>query len=255
MGTTPQFPAWSRESGDWSRLSSTISAGSPSRTREASLGSGCARVAPALRRTVKMKRLPAPGVLSRRRVASHQLNELPGCRPVPGPAVCFRVVEPSACSKGLNNRAAAAGSMPIPVSRTCHLQRQGVAGPSRAAPTTTTSPWFGELDGVADQVDEDLPQARRIADQASGLGRRSTSQASSSPLLRARAPTCSSGVARPARESKSTRLELEPARLDLREVEDVVDDRAAPRPSSATVSRYSRCSASSSCPAPARSCR
>ena len=42
----------------------------------------------------------------------------------------------------------------------------------RVSRRTTTSPALGELDGVADQVDDDLPQPARVADQRVGHVRR-----------------------------------------------------------------------------------
>ena len=54
--------------------------------------------------------------------------------------------------------------MPVSVTEKCRSAcRRRWRDPSRASPTTT-SPALGELDGVADQVDEHLPQPARVAD-------------------------------------------------------------------------------------------
>ena len=65
----------------------------------------------------------------------------------------------------------------------------GLAPRLHARPRTTTSPLLGELDGVADQVDEDLAQPRRVADQAARARRGRSAQASSSPFWCARRPS------------------------------------------------------------------
>ena len=87
---------------------------------------------------------------------------------------------------------------------------------------------LGELDGVADQVDEDLPQAPGIADQRVGHVGADRGTPARGP---SRAPASASrrdhvAAARRGR-SKSMRVELELPRFDLREIEDVVDDRRA----------------------------
>ena len=136
----------------------------------------------------------------------------------------------------------------MPVSRTAKRS----AGSSHRRPrlgrrdtSTITSPSVGELDGVADEVEQDLPQP--LADRRrSGVGhvgrrRRTTS---SSPFSCARDARAAARRRRAcSRRSNGGRLELELAGLDLREVEDVVDEpqqRVGRR--CARSSRYSRCS-------------
>ena len=125
--------------------------------------------------------------------------------------------------------------MPVSVTAKCEdrLRRR------RRAPLWTVDDdlaALGELDRVADQVDQDLAQPARIADERVGhVG--AMWQASSSPFSSARSGERLDRVRRRRRGGRTAmRLELELARLDLREVEDVVDDRrAARRPTSLTV--------------------
>ena len=84
---------------------------------------------------------------------------------------------------------------------------------------------LGELDRVAQQVEDDLANTGVVADTSADGALRSISQTSSSPL-RGRA----GGEVEPrprGRQCRSNglRVEIHPSRLDLREVEDVVDDR------------------------------
>ena len=81
----------------------------------------------------------------------------------------LRVVAASACSKGLNSLAAAAGAMPMPVSRTANFEHDARRRCARRWRTeTTTSPLLGELDRVADEVHDHLAQAVDVADQRIG---------------------------------------------------------------------------------------
>ena len=104
---------------------------------------------------------------------------------------------------------------------------------------------LGELDRVADQIDQDLPQPAGIADQRRRARRVARSQRQLQALRAGRARPGASSCRRARRAGRSRRcVEVELARLDLREVENVVDDRAAAsRPTTCTMSRYSRCSA------------
>ena len=97
----------------------------------------------------------------------------------------------------------------------------------RASSRTSTSTWpaRGELDGVADQVGEHLPQPDRVADDAGRHVGRDVGDQLEALLVRAAAPAACSVSSTTSRERERHRLELQLARLDLREVEDVVEDR------------------------------
>ena len=118
--------------------------------------------------TVNQKVLPTPGLLStqiRPPMSSTSLAEIVRPRPEPPNR---RVVEPSACSNGWKIVSSFSTGMPMPVSatekrRTALLVREflEINGHENFAA-------FGELDGVADQVDQNLAQPAGVADQ--GLG-------------------------------------------------------------------------------------
>ena len=84
----------------------------------------------------------------------------------------LRVVEASTWLKDWNSRSIRSGGMPMPVSRTAKCSDETIRDswlPWRHAHVvtvtlTTTSPVLGELDRVAQQVDQDLPQPRDVAD-------------------------------------------------------------------------------------------
>jgi hypothetical protein len=82
----------------------------------------------------------------------------------------------------------------------------------------------GELDRVADQVEQDLTEASRIAGERRRHVRRDAARQLQPLLIGARRQQLDAvfdGVA----DGERHVLEREPARLDLRDVEDVVDDR------------------------------
>ena len=114
--------------------------------------------------------------------------------------------------------------------RVDHVEPQSASFASVAAAEADddrTLARLGELDGVAHQVDEDLPQAAGIGRDASrAAGRRIQLQAQVPCLLRARA-SARRHVGDQLPGEQATPLDVELAGLDLREVEDVVDQRAA----------------------------
>ena len=122
----------------------------------------------------------------------------------------------------------------MPVSRDAEVQRDVQPSALRvlARPRRSDLAALGELDGVADQVDEHLPQPDRVADDASRARRGRCRRASSRPfLIGAERQRLQQVVDQASRSREGDRLEVELARLDLREVEDVVEDRrAATRP-------------------------
>ena len=140
------------------------------------------------KRAVKWNVLPWPDLALDPDPAAHQLDQLRARSPAPGR--CRRTCASSSCRPARTPRRSAcclSGGMPMPVSRDREVQATLVR---RLAPRRSTRDdhlaLLGELDGVADQVDE------RPA--AAGPGRRpgasgtsgATWQASSSPFSWAR---------------------------------------------------------------------
>ena len=193
-GRAPQLVKTSSRMRRLVALSSTISTGMPSRPgrlrhcRRRPSSAGCCSS-----RAVKWKVLPWPGSLStqiRPPISSTSCDEI--VRPRPVPPYC-RVVEPSACSNGSKIGPLLLGGMPMPVSRDGEVQADLVR---RSRPFTLDVDHdlaaLGELDRVADQVDEDLPQPARVADE--GVGHVGGDLAGQLQPLRVRRgrPACSS---------------------------------------------------------------
>ena len=146
-------------------------------------------------------------------------------RPSPVPPK-RRVVEPSAWLNASKISACLSRGMPMPVSRDRDVQRL-LVGRLRLAPRrgTTTSPRSVNLTALPTRLTRICRSRPDVADQRVGhVGGDVADQLE--PLLvraaRASAVSASSSV---SRSSNCDGLELEPARLDLREVENVVDDR------------------------------
>ena len=177
-------------------------------------------------------------------------------RPNPVPP-CRRVVEPSACSKGSKIRSSFCSGMPTPVSLTVKTMRRVTAGPSPGAISTVTTnlALLGELDGVADQVDEHLPQPAGSPTRTSGTSAR-IRQASSSPFCWARRASVSIVSLDHVAQVEGDRSRTSLPRLDLGEVEDVVDDGQQDSAELAhDLQVFALLAASDRYPAPARSCR
>ncbi len=118
--------------------------------------------------TVNRKVLPMPGSLStqiRPPISSTSLAEIVRPSPVPPNR---RVVEPSACSNGWKIVSSFSAGMPIPVSATAKWRTTpSTAGVLERNGDDDFAP-LGELDRVADQVDQDLAQPAGVADQGVG---------------------------------------------------------------------------------------
>ena len=117
------------------------------------------------------------------------------------------------------------GGIPIPVSRTgrCDGRDRARLAPLSASTVDDDLAGLGELDRVAQQVEQHLAQPGRVADDAAGRPR-STRYAELEPLLRRARATRSSAASTQSPEVERLALELELPGLDLGEVEDVVDD-------------------------------
>ena len=146
---------------------------------------------------------------------------MPSPSPVP-PWV--RVVEASAWRNGSKRCSAFSGSMPIPVSATSKRTRRPVSVSLARGDAHGDLAERGELDRVGDQVGEDLPEAEAVAVDA---------QRRAALDERAQVEVLGAGVLGEHVDGRVDRLgevelgalELELAGLDLRQVEDVVDDR------------------------------
>ena len=112
----------------------------------------------------------------------------------------------------------------MPVSRTVNRRPTSPSGAGSPATSTrtTTSPGVGELDGVADQVEQDLPQPAGVADQGVGhLRLHVVDQLQPFPVgPHGQGPQ---GVADRRPQGEVGHVQLELAGLDLGEVEQVVD--------------------------------
>ena len=115
----------------------------------------------------------------------------------------------------------------MPVSRTAQCSRTLARGSLVRPNVDEHLAALGELDGVADQVDEDLPQAAGIADQQSAGTSAATRKISSSPFSRGPDGQHPRRVADDFAQVEGDVLQLQLAGLDLGEIEDVVDQVAA----------------------------
>ena len=175
-----------------------------------------------------------------RDLAPHQLDQLRGeiARPRPVPPRSRFAAESTWVKRWKRCRFAASG-MPTPVSRTATRSRP----PSAAieAEARLDAARLGELDRVADEVDQHLPEPRRRRRRATG----GTSSATVALTSRSRPPQPAAISATTSRTQaahvRRRAVEGDPVRLELREVEDVVQDRrAAAAPSRTAIAARSR---------------
>ena len=255
----PVRRAWSSRMCRLVALSSTTSTGSLSQpaSRSGEPGGGLRRSRP--KRAVKWNVLPLPGFAldpdACRPSAPTRCDEMARPRPVPP---YLRVVEPSACTNGskigslLLRRDADAGVADARSAGHGHSELGDGVLPFRASVSgirvtaTTTSPWSVNLMALPTRLTRICRSRPGSPTQAVGHVRRRRRRPVPAPS-RALARPAASACRRACRaESNGDRVEVELARLDLGEIEDVVDDAsAARRPTILTISRYSRCSAAS----------
>ena len=145
-------------------------------------------------------------------------------RPVPPNR---RVVDESACENGSNIRIWSSGAMPMPVSDTSKRTTAVVASSRDERRREHDLALGGELHRVRHQVDEHLPQPRRVAAQRGGEADVPVHEQLEVARLRGLGEQADDVLEQQA-EVEVDGLELELARLDLREVEDVVDDPEQP---------------------------
>ena len=156
----------------------------------------------------------------------------------------LRVVEVSACANASKITARlSAGNADAGVARPRSAVPPRVRRATRAPRGTTTSPRSVNLIALPTRFVRTCrggPDRRR-----DGRARRTARGRPAPGLSAGREPPASSSGPRPCRAARTAiRSSSQLARFDLREIEDVVDDRrAAPGPDCAMVSTYSRCSA------------
>ena len=153
--------------------------------------------------------------------ASRRLIARP--RPVPPKR---RLVETSAWLNDWNRRPTRSGGMPRPVSLTA---AEIAIGPSRVADRVGLDgqrdlPRVGELDRVAQQVQQDLAEPRDVADDDARRARPDVADQLEALLGRPGGHQLQRRLDALV-EVERGGLQVHPPRLDLREVEDVVDDR------------------------------
>ena len=113
----------------------------------------------------------------------------------------------------------------MPVSRNRELERRRRVGHAAApATSTTTSPASVNLIALPTRLTQHLAQAARIADERVGHVGRDVARQLEPLLVRARREQPDGVLDRVAQAERHV-LERQPPRFDLREVEDVVDDR------------------------------
>ena len=183
----------------------------------------CASIA---NRAVKMNVVPAPGTLSKVRSpamsrASRRLIASP--RPVPP---YRRDVELSACMNASNSLPWRSSGMPMPVSRTVTRRFTWSWFPFAAgsgSTLSTTSPCVRELEGVSDKIREHLAETKRVANKPVG-DRRDCVRHELDVLLDDRRPEGLGDFLEHVPHAERRFFELQLAGLDLREVQDVVED-------------------------------
>jgi hypothetical protein len=114
--------------------------------------------------------------------------------------------------------------MPMPVSRTGEPDARVRGRLRRHLGLEGDAAGVGELDRVADEVDQHLPDAMRVADQVVGERRRHGA-GELEPLVHGARREEVGHLLQLLAEVERHPLDDHLARLDLREVEDVVDDR------------------------------
>ena len=175
-------------------------------------------------------------------------------RPSPVPPY-RRVVDPSACVNASKTAALTIGRDADARVGDREVQHASDLGVRSARDAHSDAPVLGELDRVADEIRQHLPQPRPVADDAVGHAARDVA-GEPSPFSCARSASGFSAFGQLIAQLKRRRIQPSSSRLDLREVEDVVDDaeqRLSPTPAPSSGTRAAR--ASAPCRASGRSCR
>ncbi len=205
-------------------LSSTTSTDTPRRSGSGSTGSSRSVAASVWTQIVNQKVLPLPSSLSTpQSPPMSDTSWLLIARPRPVPPY-RRDVEVSACTNGWNTCRSICGAMPMPVSETSkRITTLGIGG-FRIHDANDDLTRLRELDRVADEVGQHLAHATGVAPD--DAGDRPLDDGHELEAL---------GLGRPGQEVDDVAddvadpevdlLDLQLAGFDLREVEDVVDDR------------------------------
>ena len=177
----------------------------------------------ALDRELKVEPLPGPSLSAHIRppISSARRRLIARPRPVPP---YLRVVLESACENDWNRRPMPSALRPMPVSRTRKRQHRALARERLAAHRDDDLAALGELDRVGEQVEQDLAQPGHVAaDRRRHVALEDVGDVETL-LGRARADQVERRLDALAQVERM-RLDVHPPGLDLREVEDVVDDR------------------------------
>src|SRR5215813_2372056 len=168
------------------------------------------------RRTVKTEPLPGSLVtVTSPPIIRASLRVMAKPRPVP--PYC-RAVEESAWVNSSNSLACCSGVIPMPVSATAISIQLPVDHPFDAQ---LNLPLLGKLAGIAQQIEQDLPQPHGIDYQAAEIVRAFDHEAIL--ILLCQLPRGADDVLKQRRQIHRFRAKLELAGLDLREVEHLVD--------------------------------
>ena len=205
-------------------LSSTTSARCPAGPRRgrqrAAVRRACGRS-----RAVKQKRAALARLALDPDLAAHQLGQLLADRQAEAGAAVLARGRGVGLLEGLEQLRASA-----PASGRCRCRAPRSAARSLfalARPVSTANDdlaLLGELDRVVAAVDQHLAEPQRIADEAVGTSRRRRRTAAPAPCPSAFSRDQVGDVVQHVLELEVDRLDGQLAGLDLREVEDVVDD-------------------------------
>jgi len=131
-----------------------------------------ARRSPRPNRAEKKNDCPTHGTLDPDRPFIKSTSRWQTARPRPVPPYCREVLV-SPCSNGMKIASSFSAAMPMPVSRT--VKSRVTSSSSHRRPALAERLRRGrEFGGIADQVDDHLPQPARVADQHGGKSRPST---------------------------------------------------------------------------------
>ena len=175
-------------------------------------------------RATKWNWLPLPGSLSshmRPSIISTSCVEMVRPRPVPP---YRRVVDASACTNAPKISHCFSSGMPMPVSRTVKRRRTSSVPRSSTDDVDADFAFVRELDRVAHEIEDDLSKPPGVAEEAVGHVGSDPAGEVQALLIGARRQQLDAVFDRIA-EAERRAIERQPARLDLRDVQDVVDDR------------------------------
>ena len=196
-------------------------------------------------RAVKVNRLPSAGLLLTSMLPCMRATsslEMVSPRPVPPKR---RVTESSAWLKGSKMRSQLLRRNADAAVPHHDLEHHFAIFLRLPCNTQADEAAVGELDRIADEVDDDLPEAMRVADQGVGHHRIDLAAELEVLCLRALGNAVDGKLDTPP-DAEGDLFEIDLAGLDSREIQNIVDD----PPSKASEAlrarpRYSRCSAES----------